>query len=101
MVLVAEFWVACGKSGAATKNAAASGQSIYMLHCTACHNPNPALDGSLGPALKGSALELLEARVLRGEYPPGYIPKRATHIMTQLPLTEEEVDSIHAFLNAP
>jgi len=93
--------MACGKSSAGGGGGQVSGASLYALHCTACHNPNPSLDGSLGPAIKGSALELLEARVLRGEYPPGYIPKRSTHIMQALPLTEEEVDSLHAFLNSP
>jgi hypothetical protein len=59
------------------------------------------VDGAVGPAIKGSALELVQARVLRGEYPAGYAPKRSTHIMQRLPLTEENVEAIHAFLNAP
>ncbi len=100
-LVASECWIACNKKDAAGKGGQESGRSIYMLHCTACHNPNPSLDGSLGPAIQGSALELLQARVLRGEYPPGYMPKRATHIMQALPLTPEEVDSLHAFLNAP
>ena len=78
-----------------------AGHGQYLAHCIACHNVNPVLDGSLGPALKGSALELLQARVLRGEYPAGYSPKRQTHIMVKLPLTEEDVAALHAYLNAP
>jgi hypothetical protein len=39
--------------------------------------------------------------VLRGEYPPGYTPKRDTKIMVKLPLMEEDVAKIHKFLNAP
>ena len=88
----------CGKSAPRTE--AQQGQTIYSLHCTACHNPNPKQDGSLGPALAGSSLDMLLARVMRGEYPPGYAPKRSTHIMQPLPLTEEEVKSLHAYLNS-
>ena len=33
-------------------------------------------DGSVGPAVAGASRELIEAKVLRGEYPPGYTPKR-------------------------
>ncbi|HAO99906.1 MAG TPA: hypothetical protein DCQ83_07665 [Fibrobacteres bacterium] len=72
-----------------------------MTHCIACHSVNPAVDGSVGPALKGSALELIEARVMRAEYPPGYTPKRSTHIMPRLPLETDDVKALHAFLNAP
>jgi hypothetical protein len=38
---------------------------------------------------------------LRGEYPPGYTPKRPSKIMIKLPLMEEDVEKVHAFLNAP
>jgi hypothetical protein len=38
---------------------------------------------------------------MRGEYPPGYAPKRTTKIMVRLPLTEEDVGKIHKYLNAP
>ena len=90
---------ACGRKED-TRTAAQKGQTLYTLHCIACHNPNPAKDGSLGPALAGSSLDLLVARVTRGEYPPGYTPKRSTHIMQKLPLTEEEVQVLHAYLNS-
>lgn len=77
------------------------GQTLYTLHCTACHNPSdPKRDGGLGPAIAGSSLELLEARVLRGAYPEGYTPKRATHIMQKLPLVQEDVEALHAYLNS-
>ncbi len=77
------------------------GRTLYSLHCTACHNADPTRDGKLGPAIKGSAHALIEARVLRAEYPAGYSPKRPTHIMPKLPLVAEDVDALHAFLNAP
>jgi len=72
-----------------------------MASCSACHSRNPALDGALGPSVKGATLDLLKARVIHGTYPPGYTPKRNTKVMTKLPLTEQDVEAIHAFLNAP
>ena len=83
-----------------TRTEAQKGRTLYSLHCTACHNPNPAKDGALGPAVQGSSLDLLIARIIRGEYHPGYTPKRATHVMQKLPLTEEDVKALHAYLNS-
>lgn len=77
------------------------GQTLYTLHCAACHNPSdPTRDGGLGPAIAGSSLELLQARVLRGAYPEGYTPKRTTHIMQKLPLGPEDVEALHAYLGS-
>ena len=101
VLLISEFWIACGKKGAGDADGGVSGRSLYALHCTACHNGNPAIDGSLGPAIKGSSLDLIQARVLRGEYPAGYAAKRNTHIMPKLPLTEADVESLQVFLNTP
>ena len=92
------LWTGCEEK---KSDPASKGRTVYMAHCIACHSPNPAVDGSVGPALQGSALELIEARVLRGEYPPGYSPKRTTHIMQRLPLEQVDVENLHAFLNAP
>jgi mono/diheme cytochrome c family protein len=89
---------ACGKKED-TRTAAQKGRTLYSLHCISCHNPDPAKDGALGPAVAGSSLDLLLARILRGEYPPGYAPKRSTRIMQRLPLSEEEVKALHAYLN--
>jgi mono/diheme cytochrome c family protein len=99
LAALALLFFACG--GKEQKDPVAKGRSLYLVHCIACHNPNPSLDGSLGPAIRGSSLDLLRARALRAEYPPGYKPKRDTHIMPKLPLTEEDVANLHAFLNAP
>lgn len=93
---------ACGKKQPQTGDPKViAGKGVFLARCISCHSANPALDGPLGPAIKGSSLELLQARVLRGEYPPGYTPKRATKIMVKLPLTEDDVAHLHAFLNAP
>jgi len=76
------------------------GRSIYMSNCIACHGQDPAQDGALGPAVTGSSRALLEARVLRGEYPEGYAPKRESRVMIPLPHLEGELDALTAFLNA-
>ena len=91
---------------AATTTAEASGADLvkegwktYRQTCSACHNLDPALDGPLGPAITGASLELLEARVLRAEYPPGHTPKRDTKAMVPLPHLEPKLPALHAYLN--
>ena len=76
------------------------GRMIYSTQCTACHNMDPKMDGSLGPAIAGSSLELVEARVMRAQYPDGYTPKRASKTMSALPHLKEEIPALHAFLNS-
>lgn len=75
------------------------GKNVYMANCIACHNADPKLDGPLGPAVAGSSKDLLESRVLRGAYPPGYTPKRSTHTMVALPHLANQMDALHAYLN--
>jgi mono/diheme cytochrome c family protein len=90
----------CGKGdSAAARSPAEKGRTLYSLHCTACHNPDPARDGALGPSVMGSDLDLLRARIIQGDYPAGYTPKRPTRIMQKLPLSEEDVKALHAYLN--
>jgi mono/diheme cytochrome c family protein len=74
------------------------GRSIYMANCIACHNQNPTQDGALGPAIAGSSRELIEARVMRAEYPPGYTPKRESKVMVALPHLQNELDALAAYL---
>lgn len=77
------------------------GRAIYLGNCTACHNMNPALPGALGPEIAGASRELLEARVIRGEYPAGYTPKRGTTLMVPLPQLSGDIDHLHAYLAQP
>jgi hypothetical protein len=41
---------------------------------------------------------VLEARVLRGGYPPNYQPKRNTHVMPSFPFLEQEMPYLEAYL---
>lgn len=75
------------------------GKGVYVANCIACHNADPKLDGTLGPAVAGSSKELLEARVLRGTYPEGYKPKRPSMSMVALPHLANQIDALHAYLN--
>lgn len=75
------------------------GRIIYVTRCIACHNQDPHQPGSIGPAIYGSSLELVTARVMHAGYPPGYKPQRTTHIMPPLPDLKADIPAIHAFLN--
>ncbi len=75
------------------------GRQVYMTNCIVCHNVDPNLPGSQGPAIAGSSRELVEARVLHVSYPPGYKPKRTTHAMRALPQLIGRIDDLMAFLN--
>jgi len=57
------------------------GKQVYLAQCTACHAFDPSQPGAVGPEVKGASRELLEAKLLRGTYPPGYRPKRPTSAM--------------------
>ncbi len=74
------------------------GRAVFVANCVACHNNDPSKDGPIGPAIKGSPKQLIEARVLHGGYPPNYKPKRQTKIMPQFPFLEPEIPYLAAYL---
>jgi len=78
----------------------AKGKSVYLANCIACHNANPKLPGSLGPEVAGASTELLTARLVKGNYPEGYTPKRSSHIMQAMPHLQGDIDALSAFLNS-
>jgi mono/diheme cytochrome c family protein len=77
---------------------AGRGKQVYLAQCIQCHNANPAIAGPVGPPLTGSTRELLEAKVLRGEYPPGYTPKRPTRVMPPQPTLAPDIAALAAYL---
>ena len=93
------------KSDAPVKTAANGnpdrGRAIYLSNCAACHNNDPSRDGAIGPAIKGSSSALIEARVLKAAYPPGYPPKRNTAVMPAQPYLGPSIPDLAAFLNQP
>ena len=89
---------ACGPAEQA--NPVEAGRRAYMANCIACHNADPAKEGTVGPAIAGSSLELVRARVMKAEYPPGYTPKRDTRAMAPLPYLEKEMPALAAYLQS-
>jgi mono/diheme cytochrome c family protein len=86
-------------SGAAKDPDRQRGRAVYVANCVACHNNDPSKDGPIGPALKGSSKELIEYRVLRTEYPPGYKPKRNTRLMPTFPYLKSEIPYLAVYLH--
>jgi mono/diheme cytochrome c family protein len=104
MIAIGTAGIGCGQQqgGAADpqlSEAAQRGKAVYNGVCVACHNVNPALDGSLGPANAHASRALVEAKVLRGEYPPGYAPKRPSRAMPAFPHLADKVDDLTAWLS--
>lgn len=78
----------------------ARGKQVYNSNCIACHNTNPSQPGALGPDLAGSSLALVEAKVLRNEYPAGYTPKRTTKAMIPLAHLQNDIPALVAYLDS-
>lgn len=92
---LAALVAACGGQD---RTAAERGRQAYTSNCIACHNPDPAQAGGVGPAIAGSSRELLEARILRAEYPSGYSPKHDTQLMPAQPYLAPQLDDLVAYL---
>jgi mono/diheme cytochrome c family protein len=95
---IAVVLAGCSDTGSAPNPAAERGRQVYLAQCTACHNSDPAQAGPVGPPLKGAAPAVLEAKVVRGTYPPGYAPKRPTSLMPPQPALAPEIPALAAFL---
>lgn len=61
---------------------------------------DPRADGALGPAVAGASPELLEARVMRSEYPEGYTPRRETKVMVPMPHLQSKLPELAAYLES-
>lgn len=109
MKLSRNFWlvfcltllaIGCSKESERSQNADSNrGRAVYLANCVACHNNDPSKDGPIGPALKGSPPELIESRVLRTDYPPGYKPKRNTNVMPTFPFLKDDIPYLVAYLS--
>jgi len=84
--------------GAKLSPEAERGRQVYLSQCTACHAFDPSQPGPVGPEIKGSSRELLETKVVRGSYPPGYKAKRPTAVMPAQPQLARDVDALAAYL---
>jgi mono/diheme cytochrome c family protein len=98
LALLALVVAAAGCSDSGLSPGAERGRQAYFAYCTACHNADPAQPGAIGPPVKGSSRELLEAKVLHGTYPPGYTPKRPTKVMVPIPAVAPEIAALAEYL---
>ncbi|MGH7355075.1 MAG: c-type cytochrome [Candidatus Rokuibacteriota bacterium] len=89
---------ACSEQQAGTPPLAERGRQIYLSQCTACHAMDPAQTGPVGPPIKGSSRELLDAKLVRGGYPEGYRPKRVSRVMTPAPALATDIPALVEFL---
>ena len=97
--LLAAALLAAGCGEPAPLSAGAErGRQVYLAQCMSCHGPEPARDGPVGPAVRGASRELLEARILRGGYPPGYAPRRSTRIMQPQPALARDIPALADYL---
>jgi len=96
LLIIATAVLGCSKGS--LDPAAERGRQIYLAQCIACHNTDPSLPGAVGPELRGSSRDLLEAKLLKGTYPPGYTPKRPTKIMPPQPGLAPDIADLAAFL---
>jgi len=89
---------ACTDGGAPLSSEGERGRQVYLAQCTSCHASDPAQPGPLGPPVKGASPELLEARIVRGTYPPGYTPKRPSAVMQPMPNLAPSIADLAAYL---
>jgi mono/diheme cytochrome c family protein len=100
-LLFAALGLACSQGSSddtSPTSAAQRGHQIYGNVCIACHNADPTQPGSLGPPLAGASQALLEAKLLRGEYPPGYTPSRPGQTMPRFEHLRNHIPELAAFL---
>ena len=97
LVVLLALAAGCGPQQALSPEAE-RGRQVYQSQCIACHNPDPAQAGPVGPPVKGSSRELLESKVLKGAYPPGYQPKRPTAVMQPMPQLADNIPPLSEYL---
>jgi len=98
IVVVLAVALVGGCSQSSSDPVADRGRQVYLAQCTQCHAMDPSQNGPVGPAVRGSSRDLLEARILKGSYPPGYTPKRSTSVMPPQPALTPEIPALAAYL---
>ena len=87
-----------GAPGAPRAGDPEKGRQVWLAQCVQCHHRDPEKVGPVGPAVKGASAALVEARVLRAGYPPGYTPKRDSRVMLARPDLAGSVADLASFL---
>jgi mono/diheme cytochrome c family protein len=87
---------ACGREALSPE--AERGRQVYVSQCTSCHAFDPSQAGPVGPEIKGVPREVLEAKVVKGSYPPGYTPKRPTAVMPPQAHLAPDIPALAAYL---
>jgi mono/diheme cytochrome c family protein len=90
--------VLAGCGGPSGDPLADRGKQVYLSQCISCHAVDPGQSGAVGPAVRGASRELLDAKVLRGAYPPGYRPKRPTQVMQPQPQLASDIPALAEYL---
>ena len=76
------------------------GRTVYFANCVSCHNSNPKKPGSIGPELYGVSIDVLTQKIVSGNYPENYRPKRTSKIMPSMPHLNKEISNLLAFINS-
>ena len=76
------------------------GRMVYFANCVSCHNNNPKKPGSIGPEVYGVSIDVLPQKIVSGNYPRNYRPKRTSKIMPSMPHLNKEISNLHAFINS-
>jgi mono/diheme cytochrome c family protein len=98
LAALAAIALATGCSQEKLSPEAERGRQVYQAQCIACHSPDPAQSGPLGPPVRGASEELLRTKVVEGTYPPSYTPKRPTKVMQPMPQLAKEIPALAAYL---
>ena len=88
------------KNSVALTNDIEKGRMVYFANCVSCHNNNPKKPGSIGPVVYGVPIDVLTQKIVSGEYPENYRPKRTSKIMPLMPHLNSEISNLYAFINS-
>ena len=88
------------KNSVALTNDIEKGRMVYFANCVSCHNNNPKKAGSIGPVVYGVPIDVLTQKIVSGEYPENYRPKRTSKIMPLMPHLNSEISNLYAFINS-